>query len=240
MTRLITCVLVGLLAGCASRTWNGDVQMWGTLRGVLHDGDTSGRIRLEEVAGPHCVGIGAPEHLVGEIVVLDGKTWVAQTDGQGVMRTHHPAAPNTMATFLATATVPLWIRERTNARLSLGQLEQSVRAAAAKNGLNPATPFPFVVEGRFSTIELHVLNGRCPFAQPEVDDDPAHDPIRIRVNGVRGILVGFYSEGPPGILTHAGTRVHVHAVLQDDRHTAGHVDAVTVEPGAAIGLPAIH
>ena len=240
MTRLITCVLVGLLAGCASRTWNGNVQMWGTLRGVLHDGDTSRKTRLEQVAGPHSVGIGAPERLAGEIVVLDGKTWVSQADGQDGVRTHHPAAPDTMATFLAMATVPRWIHERTSARLSLGQLEQSVRIAAAKNGLDPASPFPFLVEGRFSKIELHVLNGRCPFAQPQVDDDLAHDPIRIRTDGVRGILVGFYSEGPPGTLTHAGTCVHVHAVLQDDRHTAGHVDAVTVEPGAAIGLPVIH
>jgi len=240
-TILITCALASVMGGCVGGTWDGNVQMWGTLRGVLHDGDTSAKVRLKDVAGPHCVGIGAPEGLAGEIVVLDGKTWVAQADGQGSTRTQHPAAPEATATFLAMATVPRWVNQHTNERLSLGELEQSVRAAAAAaNGLDPASPFPFLVEGHFSTIELHVLNGRCPFAQPKVDDDPTHDPIRTRTGGVKGILVGFYSDGPPGTLTHSGTHVHIHALLQDERHTMGHVDTVTVEPGAEIRIPAIH
>ena len=33
---------VALLGGCVSRPWDGKVRMWGTLRGVLHDGDTAG------------------------------------------------------------------------------------------------------------------------------------------------------------------------------------------------------
>lgn len=235
---LITSALAPVLGGCASGTWNGNVQTWGTLRGVLHDGDTSGKVRLEDVAGPHGVGIGAPEGLAGEIVVLDGKTWVTRADGRGGTQTQHPAPPNATAAFLVIATVPRWVDQRTDNRRSLSELEQAVRDAATTIGLNPASPFPFLVEGRFSTIEMHVLNGQCPFTQSKGNDDPTHDPIRTRTDDVKGVLVGFYSDGPPGTLTHAGTRVHIHALVQGERQVVGHVDAVTVEPGAEIRLPA--
>ncbi len=230
---------IALLGGCASRSWNGKVRMWGTLRGVLHDGDTSGKVRLSEATKPHSVGIGAPEGLAGEIVVLDGETWVAQADTTGRAETHHPAPADAMATFLAMATIPRWVDSRTNDRLSLDGLEQSVRAAAEKNGIDMKAPFPFVVEGRFSNIKLHILNGRCPFAQSQPEDDPSHDPVRVQADGERGVLVGFYYDGKPGVLTHAGKKLHVHAILQDGQHTVGHVEAVSVEPGAVIRVPAI-
>jgi len=230
---------VALLGGCAARSWNGKVRMWGTLRGVLHDGDTSGKVRLSEATKPHSVGIGAPEGLAGEIVVLDGETWVAQADATGRAETHHPAPTDAMATFLAMATVPRWVDSRADGRFSLDGLEQAVRAAAEENGLDTKAPFPFVVKGRFSKIKLHILNGRCPFAPSQPDDDPAHDPVRVQADATLGVLVGFYYDGSPGVLTHAGKKLHVHAVLQDEHHTVGHVEAVSVEAGAVIRVPAI-
>ncbi|RME40202.1 MAG: hypothetical protein D6788_03870 [Planctomycetota bacterium] len=230
---------VTLLCGCASRSWNGGVRMWGTLRGVLRDGDTSGKVRLSDAIKPHGMGIGAPEGLAGEIVVLDGETWVARADARDRVVTHHPAPPDTSATFLAIATVPRWVDARTEGGLTLDGLAKKVRALAKKSGIDRKKPFPFVVKGRFSTVRLHILNGRCPFAAPRPGDAAARDPVRVQADRVRGMLVGFYDEGPPGILTHAGKRLHVHAILQDEHHTVGHVEAVSVEPGATIRLPAI-
>ncbi len=237
---LVAFLSVALLGGCASHSWNGKVRTWGTLRGVLRDGDTSGKVRLSEATGPHSVGIGAPEGLAGEIVVLDGETWVAQADSAARAETLHPAPPDATATFLVMATVPRWVDLRTDGRLSLDELEQFVGVAAENNGLDTKAPFPFLVEGRFSTIKLHILNGRCPFAPPNSDDEPGHDPVRVRADGKQGVLVGFYYDGPPGILTHAGKKLHVHALLKDDRRTVGHVEVVSVDAGAVIRVPAIH
>jgi len=230
---------VALLGGCAPHSWNGKVRMWGTLRGVLNDGDTSGKVRLSVATKPHSVGIGAPEGLAGEIVVLNGETWVGQAGAHGRAETHHPASPDATATFLAMATVPRWVDLHTDGRLSLDGLEQSVRAAAEKNGLDTKAPFPFVVKGRFSSVKLHILNGRCPFAASQPDDDPTHDPVRVQADATQGVLVGFYYGGSPGVLTHAGKKLHVHAVLQDEHRTVGHVEAVSVEAGATIRVPAI-
>ena len=195
-------------------------------------------VRLSEATTPHSVGIGAPEGLAGEIVVLDGETWVAHADAHGQAETHHPASPDAMATFLAIATVPRWVDSHTEGRLSLDGLEQSVRAAAERNGIDTKAPFPFVVKGRFSSVNLHILNGRCPFAASQ-PDDAAHDPVRVQADSARGVLVGFYYDGSPGVLTHAGKKLHVHAVLQDEHHTVGHVEAVSIGAGAAIRVPAI-
>ena len=237
---LVMFLSVALLGGCASRSWNGKVRMWGTLRGVLHDGDTTSKVRLSEATNPHSVGIGAPEGLDGEIVVLDGETWVAEAGEHDEAVTRHPAPPDTKATFLAMATVPRWVELRTDGRLSLDGLAKEVRAAAERNGLDTKAAFPFVVEGRFSTIKLHILNGRCPFAQPRATDYAAHEPVRVQADDARGVLVGFYYDGKPGVLTHAGKTLHVHAILKDGQHTMGHVEAVSVEAGAVIRVPAIH
>lgn len=236
---LAVLLAVVLPSGCASRAWNGEIQTWGTLRGVLRDGDTAGKVSLSQVSKPDSVGIGAPEGLAGEIVVLGGDTWVSRAGPSGLAETQHPAPLDMKATFLAMATVARWAESRTHAAQSLGGLATAVRTAAEKNGVDTTAPFPFVVEGGFATIKLHVLNGRCPFARPRAADYATHKPIRVHADSTRGVLVGFYSDGPPGVLTHAGKKVHVHAVLNDEHQTVGHVEAVSVDPGAVIRVPAV-
>ncbi|RMF84196.1 MAG: hypothetical protein D6744_03520 [Planctomycetota bacterium] len=228
--------LVCILGGCASPSWNGQVHRWGTLRGVLRDGDTGGKVRLGDAVEPDCVGIGALEGLAGEIGIVDGKLWVARADDEAAADS---ADSDAMATFLATATVPRWVRQETHERLSLAQLEKVVHAAAMEHGLDTSAPFPILIEGRFSTVNLHVLNGRCPFKQPPDPSDDAHDPVRYEQDTARGVLVGFYNEGPSGILTHANTKLHLHAVLRDAPPPVGHVDALTIDPGAEIRIPAV-
>lgn len=207
---------------------------------MLRNGDTTAKARPSDVVGPHRMGIGAPTGLAGEIVVLDGETWVSQPDAQRGHTTRHPAPAGTTATFLALATVPGWADRRTTQRLTLPELERVVRAAAVKAGPAPGPPLPFLIDGRFLNIRLHILNGRCPFAHDRVVNDPSHDPVRLQAPKVGGVLVGFYNDHAPGSITHAGTHVHIHALLRDAATTVGHVDAVTVEPGAVIRLPVLH
>jgi len=229
---------VAVFGGCASPHWDGGIRRWGTLRGVLRDGDTSAKVRLSEACVKHCYGIGAPVGLSGEIAILDGKIFVSRTSLPG----KQPADDrddDVMATFLATATVPRWVKQETVRDLTMPELAQTVRGMAARQGIDPSRPFPFLVEGSYSTIRMHVLNGRCPFAAVPKPTDKAQDPLRYEKRTVPGRLVGFYDEGPPGILKHAGTRMHVHAVLRGGHPAVAHVDAVSVEAGAVIFVPAV-
>ena len=66
----------------------------------------------------------------------------------------------------------------------------------------------------------------------------AGEPVRRDEANVRGRLIGFYTEGPPGELTHHGSRIHVHALIEGPGPTAGHVDRADFAEGVVIRLPA--
>lgn len=206
---LIACLLVG----CAAPSWDGTVERWGTLREVLRDGDTSGKVRLDAVEGS--VGVGAMEGLAGEITLVGGRIWIARPN-EPVSSTPRP---DDRAAFLAVADVPAWSEPISVGPIDLDALE--ARIAELAQGRETV---PFMVEGEFVELEAHVLNGTCPFAA-----DPAlrSEPFRFHHERVRGRLVGFFTTLPAGTLTHHGTRLHAHALL-DDGSAMGHVDRAVI------------
>lgn len=155
--------------------------------------------------GPGTYGVGALENLAGEVTVIDGKVYSTRADVD-------------QAAFLVLARVDAW-REApfSGSPEDLRDLEGTV---------------PFLIDGDLVGLEAHVLNGACPFAS-----DPARrgEPLRFSRERVRGRLVGFFTTEPPGVLTHHGSRTHVHVVLEDG--TSGHVDRVTVAEGGVLRVP---
>jgi hypothetical protein len=51
------------------------------------------------------------------------------------------------------------------------------------------------------------------------------------------VIVGFLSGEPPGVISHHGSRLHAHVLLDGRRRLAGHLDAATVLSGSALRLP---
>jgi hypothetical protein len=116
-------------------------------------------------------------------------------------------------------------------------LEATLGSLIEDAGIDRTKPVPFVIEGGFSKLAMHVINGRCPF-NPGVEAPGAGEPIRRAFNEVTGRLIGFYTEGPPGELTHHGSRIHAHALIGNPRPTTGHVDRADFGQGVTILLPA--
>ncbi len=211
-------LLALLLPGCTTPAWNGEVSRWGTLREVLRDGDTRGRVRLDGLTGRGLVGVGALRDLEGEVTVVEGRVWVARPDERGEIAA--ALSDDDEAAFLAVADVPRWSEHRTEGPSDLPAIES--RLAALADGRETV---PFVVEGELRELDAHVLNGACPFAA-----DPARrgEPVRFHREGVRGRLVGFFTTLPAGTLTHHGTRLHVHVIL-DEGAITGHVDDAVID-----------
>ena len=95
-----------------------------------------------------------------------------------------------------------------------------------------AETMPFVIDGEFVRLEAHVVRGGCPHA-------PAGkkvEPWRETRTSTKGRLVGFRTDRPAGEMTHHGTRIHVHLLLEDSPLVA-HVDDVVVKSGSVIRLP---
>lgn len=234
-------VLLLFLAGCesspppANPVWNGRIDIYGTMREVMLEGQTQGRVELAPLQGDRdLVGIGSLSGLEGEVVLLDGVAWCTRPGKLGALETRAGVDPGTRAAMLVTARVPRWTIINLPQGLALAELETCLEYTANTNGLGRVETFPFLIEGAFSDVRAHVLDGRCPEAGP----GPAEtEPVRRLLPLAHGRLVGFYSRLPAGTLTHAGQKTHVHLLLKEGGALVAHVDDLRVSPGAVLKLP---
>ena len=214
------------------------VRWLGAQRDVL-GGDLRGHVDLAALAGAGSVwGLGPLEGVRGEVSIFGGEPSIARVERDAVVVTHGWKA---RACFLVWAQVPRW-EERTRAHaagdraaLDLASLEREVVAFARTVGLDTERPLPFRAEGTAAALTLHVLDKR---------DDLPHDPerherakVRISLEARAVELVGFYSRHHRGVFTPREADVHVHIRTGDGR-ISGHLEAITLEPGARLSVPA--
>ena len=103
-------LIMVMTTGCAAPQWDGTIRQWGSIREVLRDQRTEGRVLLSEaVASPHAFGIGAMESLGGEVLIDDGQVWIGRAEGSTNQSTRNGTPANESATLLAIAYVPSWI-----------------------------------------------------------------------------------------------------------------------------------
>jgi len=210
------------------------------MREALGQGLSHGRIRLDEAcARAHAYGVGAIEGLAGEITILDGQVWLARVSGAaGAVTSRWSLGDDgTQATLLAVSYVPRWSTHALSRNLTLQALEPEIHDLGVQCGLNPAAGFAFVVEGTAESIDIHIMNGSCPMAGAGAAT--GSQPVRVSLHDVPVTCVGIFHEGDPGTLTHHGSRSHVHALVRSREPICGHVDSLTLDPGASLRLPQV-
>ncbi len=229
---------LALAAGCATTphyAWKGRIDVYGSMHEVMMEGKTQGRVELAPLQGDsQLVGIGALEGLAGEVVLLDGVAWCTRAGKLGTLDTHAGAEKGVRATMLATARVPAWFTLPVPAGLAASGIQDFVERAAREHGLGGTSTLPFLIEGTFTDVHAHVLNGRCPMAGPGA---PETEPVRRVLPSTMGRLVGFYTTLPPGKLTHAGEKTHVHLLVKEGEPLACHIDQLQISAGAVLKLP---
>jgi acetolactate decarboxylase len=240
MRHTVILALIALAAGCATTPppappWKGRIDVYGTMREVMMEGKSEGRVELAGLQGDaRLVGIGALEGLAGEVVLLDGVAWCTRSGQLGTLETHAGAEQGVRATMLATARVSQWFALPVPAGIAASGLEEFVARAAREHGLGGTQTFPFVIEGGFHDVRAHVLHGRC----PEMGAGPPEtEPVRRMLPVAHGRLVGFYTELPAGTLTHTGEKTHVHLLVKEGESIVAHVDGLQIDAGAVLKLP---
>lgn len=227
------CVLT--LTGCAS-TPSYEVSQHGGMRDALRMGNTQPRITFEEVGSkPHAFAVGALPNLDGEITIFDGTVYTATTpDGQTAITVASDTTFDT-ATLLSLAHVAAW---QDCMLPSNHPLEEAIELSALIQGIDTEAPFPFFITGTTSDYHLHVINGFCPVADPDLA--PEHQPWRlVGVSKTPITVVGFYAKDQEGVMTHHGSNVHIHGIIETNGTiTSGHLDAIELDPGAMLFLPA--
>jgi alpha-acetolactate decarboxylase len=232
-TILLALALCSLASGCAAAGWDGKVESWGSLRSVLREGDKAGKVQLSKVDSPFAVGIGALAGLEGEILIYDGSVWISRADATGRVTTRL-ADRTDQAALLALAQVRSWRTFTTDRELTLADLDATLGELRTGTGLAQRETFPFIVHGRVDGLATHVLAGRCPYAPGDSDGS---EPARRTTDHADAVLVGFYTDLPPGVLTHHGAKTHVHALLRGEIDYVGHVDEARIPAGTTLLLP---
>lgn len=203
------------------------------MRPVMREGQTEPRANLKDlIETPAMYGVGAMAGLRGEVTLRDGEVWITRLrDGAPV--TMGPAvAAEEHATLLTVAQARSFHEQVLEQELGGTALEQAIRACAVTCGIDAAQPFIFTVRGRMRCLQLHVVDGACLHA------DPSAEGLRITIPESTPVeIVGVHAEGQAGVMTHHGTSVHMHALLDwKGRRITAHVDALTTEPGARLGV----
>lgn len=229
-----------LAGGCT--THRVQVQQYGRMHDVLagEAANARGLVELRDVLRtPHAVGVGALAGLEGEITIRDGQAWVARPMGAN-LRVDGPSSELTeQAALLTVAYVEKWREVPIDAELSGEALERFIGEQAEVAGIDRTKPFPFQIEGQLNDLQLHVINGDCPMrpgAKLTADQQPwRHETDRPTA----GTIVGFYAPNSVGKLTHPGTCLHAHALLDvQGREVTGHVERLAVASGTVLKLPA--
>lgn len=231
----LSTIALAVAAGCAAR--GPRVTQHGGMREVLREGRSQPRIALAEVvARPHAYAVGAMDGLDGEVTIVDGSALVARVR-EGELDVGPPRAGD-QATLLTLAHVEHWRNVVLAAASAEAEFDSAIESAALSADIHAGDPFPFVVEGEFAALNLHVINGECPMASGG-NQAGASAAYRPRLDGpTRGTLIGFYATGREGEMTHHGTRTHVHAVLEHAGRTiTGHVESVSLAAGAKVRVP---
>jgi alpha-acetolactate decarboxylase len=202
---------------------------------------SQGRVLLSEVASqPHFFGVAALEELKGEITFFDSSPTITGVTAEGKLEAID--AQKLQATMLAGAYVPAWTEHGIEKDTPPADFDDLIRDAASKSGVDTSKPFVFTLEGEFSEVRLHVINGACPMHARlrKVEIPKESQPFEGEYAKLNGKIVGIYAEDAVGKLTHPATATHLHLIFKDEASgemATGHVEQTGLVKGALLKLP---
>lgn len=232
-----------LLVGCQSQHPRVSTEFvrCGGMHETIGQKQHQGRIGLAEIVKrPHFYGVGALEGLRGEITIQDSAAIVTGVTPDGRLQPLAPA--DLQATLLVGQSIGQWTNLTLTEAVAHDQFDEIIATRAARLGIGTTTPFMFVVDGEFTDVRLHVINGACPIHAriKNVTLDPDERPYELEAERLTGTLVGVYAADAVGKLTHPATSTHVH-LIYEDRETGqivtGHLERVGLAAGAIVKLP---
>lgn len=222
-----------LLFSCNKTIEKNTVFYNGALKNFMHKGDISAKIDLKDIDSiPHLYALGAVENLKGEIIIMDGQPVISKDVNDQLILDR---SFEHKASLLVYAGVENWDSVDIPVKITtMEELEHFVEKNARENGINTDEPFPFMVEGKVTSVDWHVIDW-------DVNDN-VHTHEKHKNSGLSGTIsnvdvtiLGFYSKHHHTIFTHHSTNMHLH-VITNDNQIAGHLDNVVLSPGMILKL----
>jgi len=240
---LVAAFGVGLSAADVGEPHQGPIVQYGTMHEAIAQQQHEGRVSFGEVVKrPHFYGVAALEGLRGEATILDGKVTMTTVDVDGRMQPIEGPASDKQATLLVGAYVSSWSKHAVSQDVGAGEFDSYIADAAGKAGMRTSEPFLFTIEGEFTDVRLHVINGACPMHArlKDVELPKEQQPFASVVPRVKGTLVGVFAKDAVGKLTHPATSTHDHLLFEDPatgKTATGHVERVGLRAGSVVRFP---
>jgi acetolactate decarboxylase len=179
--------------------------------------------------------VGAIQQGLGEITVIDSEIWLDYgKDGIGNSINNIPA--DEKAVLLVTSQVSEWQEVKIQNTLSKEELYKYILEKAKQHGLDVNAPFPFLLEGSFESLLLHVINGQNPKFSDHGKKGHIFKQLIEKRNNEKAIVIGFYSASTQGVYTHPNESWHLHVVIKHE-NIGAHVDDISIKKNTILRLP---
>lgn len=203
------------------------VRIVGAMKNVMRQGQLYGIINLDTIADKrHLYGLGPVEYLSGEILIVDGRSYVSTVESDTSMTVQETYAVR--APFFVYAHVAEW-REYTvpDSIRTMQQLETWIDALTA----GAVRPFAFRLSGEVEKAVIHIVN-LPEGAQVRSPEEAHRGQKNFELRDEKVHIVGFFSTEHQAVFTHHDTYVHMHLITHD--HTGmGHLDEAILKAGTA-------
>lgn len=212
------------------------IQNYGHYKKMMHMKKTKGVIKLQKaIPTVNSYAVGAIQQGIGEITVIDGKVWL-DYGKDGIGNSLNTIPSDEQAVLLATSQVKKWQNVKIKKALPKEELFKAILEKAKEYGLNVNAPFPFLLEGSFNTLIIHVINGQDPEFKGHGGSAKLFRQIKEERKNQKATVVGFYSASNQGVYTHPGESWHLHAVIRNE-NIGAHVDGVSTNENIILKLP---
>jgi acetolactate decarboxylase len=210
------------LTSCSSKaqqTTNG-VKIVGEMKNVMWKGQLYGNIKLDTITNKtNLYGLGPVEYLSGEILIIDGKSYISTVVFDTTMKVEETY--NINAPFFGYANISKWTEQVLPDSI---QTIQQLETYLDKVTKNSPRPFMFKLSGTVEQATIHIVN--LPKGSKVSSPDEAHKGQKnYELKNEQSEIIGFFSTEHKAIFTHHDTFLHMHLITAD-RQKMGHLDEV--------------
>jgi acetolactate decarboxylase len=195
------------------------------MRDVMWSGQLLGSINLDTIAiKRHLYGLGPSEYLVGELLILDGKSYVSRVQTDTTMTIEESF--EIKAPFFVFAHVKRW---KTQTLPKDIQTLADLEAYLDQITIDKPRPFAFKLKGLVESASIHIVN--LPPGSVVRSPEDAHCTAQsYQLRKQKVVMLGFFSTTDQGIFTHHDTYFHIHLITAD-KMQMGHLEKLSFGGG---------
>ena len=219
-------LVVLIIHGCKKNTETvsgSNVTCISAMKNVMWKGELQGKVLLDTLNNKKGLyGLGPAEYLRGELLVVDGKSFISTVLTDSTMNVEKKY--NVKAPFFVYGNVTDWTKQNLPEYVkNMSDLEDVLNNKAE----NLTKPFIFKLKGKVKSADIHIQN--LPKGSKVSSPKEAHaGQINYKLENEAVELIGFYSTDHKGVFTHHDTNMHIHLITAN-RDKMGHLDAVEIE-----------